>query len=434
MIAHLYAKFLASTGVTTDTRSVKPGNVFFALKGPNFNGNNFADRAIHQGCSLAVVDEWRDSFSDASKYVLVDNVLETLQDLARHHRSKLKIPILGLTGSNGKTTTKELIKATLSQSYRCFATEGNLNNHIGVPLSVLSITPKHEIAVIEMGANHQKEIAFLCSICKPEFGLITNIGLAHLEGFGGEQGVYLGKKELFDYLFAHHGKLFVNLDDAKIEQAAAAFNGVTYGSSQKALYQGDFELTNELLTFRWWRQERPEERHEIQTNLSGSFNFTNALAAVAVGRYFGIPPRDIKRGLEAYKPKNQRSQVEKTTLDNTVIVDCYNANPSSMQAAIQNMANHGHKSKTLILGDMLELGSETDHHHKTLLRDIRDKGFSNVILVGENFRKANDSFGFLSFLETNEVAEHLRRAPISGHLLLLKGSRKKKLEALLELL
>ncbi len=434
MIKRLHSIFLSSTGVTTDTRTIQQGNIFFALKGPSFNGNDFAEKALSEGCSYAIVDEERTEFKDDSRFIKVEDGLEALQQLARYHRSKLKIPVIGLTGSNGKTTTKELIKAALSQRYSCYATSGNLNNHIGVPLSVLSINKKHEIAVIEMGANHQKEIEFLCTISKPDYGMITNIGLAHLEGFGGEEGVYKGKKELFDHLIAANGTLFVNQDDPKVKRAAGNTPNTGYGSSDSAVYQGDFSIENERLAIRWWRREKPTEKFAIQTNLTGSYNFQNTMAAVAIARYFGVSNKEIKTGLENYQPKNQRSQVEETERDNKVIVDCYNANPSSMKAAIENMNAQSHSHKVVILGDMLELGAETERYHSEVLNQLERSEFQKVILVGEHFAKALSSDNYLSVIETAEAAEHLTAQPIENSLVLLKGSRKKKLETLLELL
>ena len=433
MIEKLYAHFLDSSGVTTDTRSINMGNIFFALKGPNFNGNAFALKAIQDGAMLAVVDKDNPDFEGNNRIFRVDDGLNALQDLARHHRSKLKIPVIGLTGSNGKTTTKELLNAALGKRYTCFATKGNLNNHIGVPLSLLSINRKHEIAVIEMGANHQKEIEFLCTISKPDCGLITNIGLAHLEGFGGEEGVYKGKKELFDYLVAAEAKAFVNQDDDKVVRAANDLDGITYGSNEEAFYQGEFKDEQNGLALTWWRKDRPRTKYEIQTRLEGSYNFSNALAAIAVARYFGLTPNEIKAGMEAYVPQNQRSQLEHTDRGNTVIVDCYNANPSSMLAAIENVRLHDVKSKFLILGDMLELGDQTAAYHEQVVQAIKEAGIENAILVGEHFSQANDD-SFISFIETSEAATFLKDSPLSNELILLKGSRKKKLETLLELL
>lgn len=434
MIKSLHATFSKSTGVTTDTRNIQSGNIFFALKGPSFNGNDFAEQALNEGCAFAIVDELKPELESDNRYIKVDDALKTLQELATFHRSKLRIPIIALTGSNGKTTTKELIHAALAVRYKCFSTKGNLNNHIGVPLSLLSITKRHEIAVIEMGANHQKEIDFLCSIAKPEYGLITNIGLAHLEGFGGEEGIYKGKKELFDFLIKTEGRLFVNEDDKKVVKAAGSASYIGYGIAEDAVYRGEYTVKHDKLLVNWWRKERPFQKFDISTNLTGSYNFTNVLCAVTVARYFGVSQREIKQGLQAYDPKNQRSQLEETERDNTVIVDCYNANPSSMRAALENLKVSKHAKKVVILGDMLELGDDSDKHHSEILTLVEASGVDQVILVGEHFKKASKGKDFITMIETAEAAEYISKNPVSESFVLLKGSRKKKLETLLELL
>lgn len=429
----IYQAFLNSSGINTDTRTLKPGEMFFALRGDNFNGNDFAIQALEEGCCCVIADEDRTEFRSEKNIFVVENALKTLQQLAHHHRTHLKIPVIGLTGSNGKTTSKELLKAALSKHYNCYATKGNLNNHIGVPLSILEINENHEIAVIEMGANHQKEIELLCSICTPDSGYITNIGLAHLEGFGGEEGVFKGKKELFDFLSENGSTIFVNEDDPKVVRAASNLKSIGYGKSSTAIYQGNFELNNQGLKVSWWRNNDQEQIHEIQTNLTGSYNFSNVLSAVAVARYYGVSPAKIKAGIEAYIPTNNRSQVIKTELGNTVIVDCYNANPSSMTAALENVDLRPETKKLLILGDMLEIGDLSELKHQEILDQANEMKNTKTILVGPEFGKV--SKGKPSHFEkTESLKAFISENPITHSLVLLKGSRKMKLEQLLELL
>lgn len=415
----------------TDSRQIKENCLFFALKGPAFNANDYVLDSLRNGAAYAVADEYRSGFEDNDRIIMVEDALATLQMLAREHRSSLKIPIIGLTGSNGKTTSKELLYSALSQTYDTYATKGNLNNHIGVPLSLLEIGPDHEIAIIEMGANHIHEIAFLCNIAQPDVGFITNIGIAHLEGFGSEEGVFQGKKELFDYLIGENGTLFINTDDPKVMRAAEGHTGIYYGSAEPAHFRGSFELIDGKLLVNWWRDIDTFQR-KIQTQLSGSYNFLNVMAAVAVARYFGVPDDKLKKGIEKYKPSNNRSQIEHTQRKNTVIVDCYNANPSSMQAAITNLALQESDDKMVILGDMLELGDASESIHRDLVEQLVKHNFS-AYLVGEHFGRIQQSH-FNHFPATTDLAAHLKKEPLSGKLILLKGSRKMKLEQLLELL
>lgn len=435
MMEGLYAVFRESAGICTDTRKVRPRDLFFALKGPNFNANDFAFKALEEGCHYAVVDEDRPEFRSDSRFIIVNDALETLQSLARYHRRKLKIPVIGLTGSNGKTTTKELIRAAVSEQYQCYATQGNLNNHIGVPLSILEITGEHEIAIIEMGANHQKEITLLCNIAEPDYGLITNIGLAHLEGFGGEEGVYKGKKELFDFIRAHGGRIFINVDDPKVVAASEGTEGITYGSTPKAHYQGDAHMENGKLVVRWWRDNQPSNPFIIHTQLSGIYNFSNVLSAIAIARYFGVPEQKIRHGIEQYYPANQRSQIVVSNRQNTLIVDCYNANPSSMKAALENVAAQKAERKVLILGDMFELGEQSETKHAELLENLREMNIHKALLVGEVFSSLGfDNDHITSFKTTEQAAAFLQANSIQDSLVLLKGSRKMKLESLLPFL
>ena len=432
-ILTIYSAYQNSSGVCTDSRRITEGCLFIALKGESFNGNDFILNSLENGASHAIADEDRPAFKGNSRVIVVEDGLETLQDLARYHRSKLKIPVIGLTGSNGKTTSKELLNAALSQGYVTYATKGNLNNHIGVPLSILEINESHEIAIIEMGANHQKEIEFLCSISSPDYGYITNIGLAHLEGFGGEEGVYIGKKELFDFLRKKDGQVFINIDDSKVVRASNGLSGITYGKGEGVIFQGDFSIENGLLSVHWWRDVDPVRRH-IQTKLSGGYNFSNVMSAVTLARYFGVSEDKIKRGIESYIPENNRSQIEHTSRNNTVIVDCYNANPSSMIAAIENITNSSFDNPFVILGDMLELGDSAFIKHKEVL-DVLNASGIHGIFVGTEFLKHQSTFEKERFFEhTSHVAEYLKENPINNASILLKGSRKMKLEQLLELL
>lgn len=427
----LYRLFSETRKICTDSRKVEEGCLFIALKGPSFNGNDFVLSSLQEGASCALADEPRPEFKDEPRVIQVENGLVALQSIAQEHRHKLRIPIIGLTGSNGKTTSKELLNSALSRTYSTYATKGNLNNHIGVPLSILEIGTDHEIAIIEMGANHQKEIQFLCTIAHPDAGFITNIGLAHLEGFGGEEGVYIGKKELFDHLISQDGKLFVNADDTKVANAAQDAVSVTYGKSDACHFQGEFEIQDNRLIVHWWRDIDPYKR-TIKTQLTGSYNFSNVMAAVAVARYYGVPDVDIRRGIEAYRPDNNRSQIEHTNRGNTLIVDCYNANPSSMQAAIENLSLESSERKVALVGDMLELGAVGPQKHQETVDQLRTKGIE-AYLVGELFGQA-DTTGFEHFRTTEELGAYIKVNPIEGACILLKGSRRMKLEQLLELL
>lgn len=437
MIESIYKAYKLSSGISTDTRKLKANSIFFALNGENYNANEFVLQALAQGCLAAVADQKKPEFAGNPNIYIVDDTLKTLQNLANYHRQNLKIPIIALTGSNGKTTTKELLKAVLSEQYECYATIGNLNNHIGVPLSLLEINEDHEIAVIEMGANHQGEIAELCKIAEPDFGLITNIGLAHLEGFGGPEGVYIGKKELFDYLKSSKNLLFVNTDDEKIERAAADSNAVRYGKSSNASVQGVEFVNDGKLAFTWWTLAEPGIKITVNTMLSGSYNFSNALAAVAVAQYFGVSSLKIKRGLEGYVPDNKRSQIEISGQGNTIIIDCYNANPSSMAAAINSLDGYQNQSKICILGDMMELGESASIEHEKIISILENNKIQRKILIGEHFANLPEHLlntTYSRFRTTIEAFAFLKESGINNSTILLKGSRKMKLETLLELL
>ncbi len=436
MIEQLYSTYLSSTGICTDTRSLAEGNLFIALKGPSFNANDFVLTALSNGALACVVDENREEFEGVEGIYKVDDGLKALQELALFHRSKLRIPVIGLTGSNGKTTTKELIHAALSSEYRTYATKGNLNNHIGVPLSLLEIDRnKHKIAIIEMGANHIGEIADLCKIARPNFGLITNLGLAHLEGFGSEAGIYRGKKELFDFIKEIEGKAFINADDFKVLEASEGLEQIRYGTSDSNHLVGGIEPNSVTLRVNW-KKSGDEYKHNLGTQLTGEYNFTNVLAAVCIASYFGVSPEHIKEGIGNYRPDNNRSQIERTDKDNEVILDCYNANPSSMSAALTNLDHFSsEKPKVAILGDMLELGDRSAREHEIVLDQLSSIDLAQIYLVGPEFRKTKSNPGNVECFEsTSELASVLAEKGIENSIILLKASRKMKLEQLFELL
>jgi len=426
-IKEIYSVYLEHSTICTDTRKIVKDSLFFALKGENFNGNTFADKALELGCSFAIVDEDIDFKSD--RIIKVDDVLTCLQDLARYHRDQIKIPIIGITGTNGKTTTKELIFSVLSTKFKTFATAGNLNNHIGVPLSILSIKDEHEIAIIEMGANHPYEIAFLCTISKPNLGVITNIGKAHLEGFGNIETVTETKKALYNHLNANDGIIFYNQSNdilSKLEKTCKTFSYGSVDSDNKGeLISSSPYLVLELLS---------KKGHLlVKTNLIGSYNFENVMAAVSIGHYFDIDDMNIKKALENYIPSNHRSQLIKTE-NNTIIMDSYNANPTSMKAAIENFTNMTFKNKSLLLGDMFELGENSDDEHRNIIKLIEDGTYTNIFLVGNHFFNIDSSISIHKFEETNQLLEYLSENKIQDQIILIKGSRGMKLERCLDYL
>ncbi len=435
MIEELYSIFLKHPSVCTDTRDIKPGSIFFALKGDNFNGNTFAEKAIELGSSFVVIDE--EKYKKNEKYFLVEDVLSTLQQLANYHRKQLNIPAIGITGSNGKTTTKELINAVLSKKYTVLATKGNLNNHIGVPLTLLSITNEHEIAIIEMGANHQGEIELLCNIAEPDFGIITNIGKAHLDGFGGIEGVKKGKSELYKFIQAKKGKLFVHGDDDLLIELSANNEKVTYGT--KKLYDivgAVNENDSEFISFRWatrYTAANIVKSELVNTQLVGIYNYYNLLCAACVGNYFMVEDELINQALREYTPTNNRSQLHKTK-NNTLILDYYNANPSSMTLAIENFAEMKHSNKIVILGDMLELGSEDEKEHDAIVHLLQEKNILNVYLVGPIFTHAGKKVNAKTFATSDDVVEFLKQNKICNATILIKGSRGIKLEKVVEVL
>jgi len=425
-IEELYSIYLNHKEITTDSRGIKPGCLFFALKGATFNGNAFAATALKNGAAYAVID---DPSMDTQQTLLVQDVLEALQQLALHHRLSLSIPLIGITGTNGKTTTKELVSTVLASHFRVTYTQGNLNNHIGVPLTLLSITDNTDIAVVEMGANHPGEIAFLCNLARPDYGLITNIGKAHLEGFGGFEGVIRTKSELYAFLRETHGKAFVNGDNALLMERSSGIERILYGKANSCYASGEMAGADPDLVVKWINGN---ESQTIRTNLVGAYNFENVMAAVCTGMHFGVPAGKIIHALEQYVPSNNRSQTVDTGR-NQVIMDAYNANPSSMQAALENFRSLKAGRKMVVLGDMLELGQESQQEHKTVLQQLQSMGLDNVLLVGPEFQEAAGG-RFTSFADSTAAREWLREHTLQGYTILVKGSRGIQMEKVLEAL
>lgn len=417
-IDQLYSLFQKCSGVCTDTRKLKKDELFISLKGPNFNGNAYAAKALEAGAQYAIIDE-EEFYADQQKYILVPDALKALQSLANYHRRQFAIPVIGLTGSNGKTTTKELIQAVLSKNYNVAATKGNLNNHIGVPLTLLEIGKETEIAVIEMGANHQGEIKDLSEIAEPTYGLITNIGLAHLEGFGGAEGVKKGKAELFDFIRQRGGTAFIyDGQDELTEISNGISNKISYGHSQGRIVEDDREqLTLEV------------DKTKIETQLVGDYNFSNVMAAFSIGTHLNIGFSEIKEAIENYIPDNNRSQtIRKGT--NTIILDAYNANPSSMKAALENFNGIDAHSKMVILGDMFELGEYEEKEHKKVLLQLDEMKLEKVVLVGNAFASLESSY--LQFKNVKDLTKWHNELELDNFTVLIKGSRGMKLEQLLE--
>lgn len=424
-IEELYKIYLQHPSVQTDTRKLKNGDLFFALKGPNFNGNEFAQKAIEAGAAYAVIDEAQ--YQIENKTILVDDVLTALQQLAKHHRQQFNIPFLAITGSNGKTTTKELIHAVLSTTFKTYTTEGNLNNHIGVPLTILKIRQDAEMAVIEMGANHLREIASYCEIALPTHGLITNCGKAHLEGFGGEEGVRKGKGELYDHLRAYKGTAFVMWDYVYLREMSKGITAIyTYGTEDADVVGNTFE-SGQYLKVKFSKGFEGN----IQTNLVGDYNLPNVLAAVIVGNYFNVQKEKTKAAIENYTPTNSRSQmIQKST--NKIILDAYNANPSSMKAAIENFAKAEGDGKILALGGMAELGAESLKEHENIIKEIDKHQWKDVLLVGGDFMKVDHTYR--RFHSSAEAGEWIQKTQPEHTFFLIKGSRSMQMEKLLEYL
>ncbi|MCC8089418.1 MAG: UDP-N-acetylmuramoyl-tripeptide--D-alanyl-D-alanine ligase [Rikenellaceae bacterium] len=424
-LLHIYDIFLQTGKISTDTRKIESGSLFFALRGGNFDGNKFAHNAVEAGASACVIDDPQEAVSD--KFILVNNVLETLQELAAYHRRQLGVPVLAITGTNGKTTTKELLSNVLSLKYRLTVTQGNLNNHIGVPLTLLSMNRDTEFAVVEMGTNHRGEIKLLCGIAQPDYGIITNIGKAHLEGFGSTEGIIATKGELFDYLDKHNGTAFYASDDPNLRAMTADrpnLKNISFTAGQYDIANGP----NGNLVMK-------NGDMELNTRMVGMYNASNIAAAICVGTYFGIPADRAASAVAEYIPENGRSQ-KKDTGKNILILDYYNANPTSMAASIENFKSidAGGKDKTVIIGDMFELGKYLEEEHMRIIDKLSVINFKTVILVGKIFSTINYNPEFRTFGDTGELSEYLRTKPVINNLILLKGSRGIALEKIENLL
>ena len=425
-IIDLYDLFIHNPQITTDSRNCPKGSIFFALKGDKFDGNQYAGKALASGCVYAVIDN--PDYYIGERTILVDNVLKTLQQLAHHHRKVLGLPIIGITGTNGKTTTKELLAAVLSTKFNLLYTEGNFNNHIGVPLTLLRLTHDHEMAVIEMGASHPGDIKELVDIVHPNYGIITNVGRAHLEGFGSFEGVIRTKGELYDYIRRSKGKIFIKKENEYLQSIAKGIEQITYGNGDDAFASGQVVSCDPFLVFNWKQQGK---LHTVETHMIGSYNLDNVLAAVAVGRFFKIPAERISRAIAAYEPTNNRSQFKKTE-NNELIIDAYNANPSSMKVALDNFITMPVQPKAIILGDMRELGPTSDELHAEVVEQIKKGQFDKVFLCGEHFSKVGKEFS--PFATTEAMVEELRKQPLKGYHVLIKGSHSMVLEKLADIL
>lgn len=425
-ISELYRIYVRHPQITTDSRNCLKGSLFFALKGERFDGNRFAEQALAAGSDYAVIDN-PDYFED-ERTILVEDVLKTLQQLAQRHRKLLNIPVIAVTGSNGKTTTKELVAAVLSSKFNLLYTQGNLNNQIGVPLTLLRLKHNHEMALIEMGASRPGDIKELAEIAQPNYGIITNVGQAHLEGFGSFENVVKTKGELYDYIRRTKGLIFINNTHEELRAMGEGIEQVTYGESEEAFAYGYAVGNSPYLTFNWRQQGK---LHTVETRLVGDYNVENLLAAVAVGRYFKVPAERISRLVAAYEPDNNRSQLVSTGR-NQLIVDAYNANPSSMKAALDNFARMEVSPKALILGDMKEQGAASEALHKEVIQQIKTAKFDKVLLCGEYFSGAGKRF--VSYQTTDELMNALKANPLKGYHILIKGSRGMALEKIVDLL
>ncbi len=433
-IAELYLIFKSCNGVTTDSRKIPQNSIFFALKGNSFNGNKFAEQALKEGAAFAIVDE-EVIVADYLKHrvIKVANSLETLHSLGLYHREHTPAKIIALTGSNGKTTTKELIATVLQKKYKTHATKGNLNNHIGIPLTLLSMPDDTEIAVIEMGANHQKEIESYCKYTNPEFGLITNIGKAHLEGFGGEEGVLKGKTELYDYLGDGNGKIFISDFNEKLKNKAYGFfrddhSFIFYGTNPNSLISGTIQPGSEFLNL---SITAGNTTVELKTNLVGEYNFENVLAAACIGNYFGISLHEIKDAIESYMPTNNRSQKIRIG-NNEIILDAYNANPSSMNEALKAFDKIDSKNKIVILGEMMELGENSKDEHDKITSQVLSMSLQLKVFTGTGFAFLSSNKDILYFENTDALKDWYNKQQFQNTIQLIKGSRKNKLETILE--
>lgn len=415
-IEDLYEIYKSHNVISTDTRTIGNGCIFFALKGDNFNGNKYAKDALKKGASYVIVDE--EEYNTSNNHILVANVLKTLQDLANYHRKQFNIPFIGITGTNGKTTTKEFINAVLSKKYKTAYTKGNLNNHIGVPLTLLSIPDDCEMAIIEMGANHIGEIDFLCKIAAPNFGIITNIGTAHIEGFGSVENIIKTKSELYKYIQTVKGIVFINNEDELLVNLAKELKKISYGNSDSDCV-GKLLSSTPAVKLEW-------EDQSIISNLYGSYNYDNILAAISIGNYFKVSPNSIKNAIEEYYPTNNRSQIINTN-SNTVFLDAYNANPTSMNAAIEAFSENDVKNKLMLLGDMLELGDISKEEHQKIVNKTKALNI-NAIFIGNEFNAINNKFNYTYLENVDQVIEWLKHSGLTNHQILIKGSRGIRLE------
>ncbi|WP_276368899.1 UDP-N-acetylmuramoyl-tripeptide--D-alanyl-D-alanine ligase [Chryseolinea sp. H1M3-3] len=425
-IKDLYNKFQESGKVSTDTRQISAGSIFFALKGDKFNANTFASQAIEKGASYVVMDEREYATSD--RCIVVNDVLATLQQLARYHRDQLNIPVIGLTGSNGKTTSKELLHAVLSKKFNTYATKGNLNNHIGVPLTLLAIDKRIEIAVVEMGANHVGEIALLCSIANPSHGFITNIGRAHIGMFGGFENIVRAKSELYQHLIDCGGTVFINAQNEILANMSKRFKNPIFYPRDGDYYHGELVGADPFVKI------KAENGAIVESKLIGAYNFENIMVALCIGKYFGVDPNLANQAIEAYEPGNMRSQMLRKG-SNTIILDAYNANPSSMQAAVENIASMKASHKVLILGDMFELEGEAEKEHRQLGKLIHQKAFDQVYLCGKLFKAALSEIPEAKYFEDKTgLVEAIKKYPINDATILVKASRGIGLETIVEYL
>lgn len=422
-VEDIYQHYLKKHQISTDSRRIDEGCVFVAIKGERFDGNDFALQVATDNVASCVIADRKD-LPQHERIFVVDDSIETLQRLAKHHRKQCNIPVIGITGTNGKTTTKELVSAVISQKYNIINTQGNFNNHIGVPLTLLQIKPETEIAIVEMGANHPNEIAQLCEIAQPDYGIITNIGRAHIEGFGSFEGVIKTKNELYDYLKNKNGKIFVNHDNDLLVELSQGLSSVRYGTKEGADIKGKIISSNPYLTIEW-------NGKEIKTNLVGEYNFENVMAAISAGCYFNVDENMIIKALENYHPTNNRSQFIKSE-HNEIVMDAYNANPTSMQHSLNNFRKIAGDNHLLILGDMGELGNESEKEHRTIVELINRLQFNNVILVGEKFKKVNKDFK--TFNDVEELIDYIGKNSITGMKILVKGSHFMHLEQLSNIL
>ncbi|MFK7786284.1 MAG: UDP-N-acetylmuramoyl-tripeptide--D-alanyl-D-alanine ligase [Crocinitomicaceae bacterium] len=419
----LYDLFLASSGICTDTRKIEDGSLFVCIKGENFDGNTFANKALEQGATHVIVDN-KEFFSDPKRMTLVESSIQTLQELANHHRKQFDIPVIGITGSNGKTSTKELIHVVLKKKYNVLATIGNLNNHLGVPFTLLRLKSEHEIAIIEMGANGLKDIEELSAIAEPTHGIITNIGKAHLEGFGGFEGVLKTKRELYESVEKSNGMIIYNADDQILTNALPKnTRTLTYGTKNAEIH-GELVGLSPFVEMKWTNKDYSSPI--LKTQMIGKYNFYNYLAAISFGIVFDVPTGDISDAIEEYLPTNNRSQVKKTA-KNTLIMDCYNANPTSMKSALESFAINTHADKLFIIGDMKEMGAEEEKEHAAIIQLVETLNL-NGITVGEAFKKCQSEAIQQQFNTTEELNTFLEKEQFSGKLVLLKGSRSIGLE------